>query len=138
MKHFEVGEDIFNMLSNIDDPLWADVILDANNDKIPKIYPVIAKQYSYDEQVITCPFVTYRRTSFRPYSNKDYTEEAVYMDITIVTTTYNESVSLANIAADALDRHSTDLIDYIQITNTREDYIADAYVQVISIEVSLK
>ena len=120
MKNFKIGKEIKRILSE-------DVAVTAYIGN--KIFPLIA------DNGTLFPFLTYKRTGYRPYDNKDYTDEAVYMDIMIVSQTYNESVDIADTVADCLNRTSTELINYISIQNIREDYIDDSYVQVISIEI---
>ena len=120
MKNFKIGKEIKRILSED-----ATVVSYLGN----KIFPLIA------DNGTLFPFLTYRRTSYRPYDNKDYTDEAVYMDILIISQTYNESVDIADAVAECLNRASTELISYISIQNIREDYVEDSYVQSISIEI---
>ena len=122
MKNFKIGKEIKRILSSDEQ---------VNNVLGNKIFPLVA------ENGTLFPFLTYRRTSFVPYDNKDYTDESVYMDIMIVAQTYNESVDIADTVADCLNRTSTELINYIGIKNIREDYVEDSYVQTISIEILL-
>ena len=122
MKNFKIGEEITRILKEDSDVVS---VLDNN------IFPIVA------DQGTSFPLLVYRRTSYRPFDNKDYTDEAVYMDITIAAETYAQSVDIADKVAECLNRTSTDLINYISIVNINENYVDDTYVQMISIEILL-
>ena len=122
MKNFKIGKEIKTILVS-DTTVYSKL---GN-----KIFPIVA------DLGTKFPFLVYRRTSFRPYNNKDYTDEAVYMDLLIVSQSYEQSVDIADVVADALDKKSTNTIDEINIVNIHEDYIDDSYTQVISIEILL-
>lgn len=120
MKNFKIGQEIKRLLLEDED-----VSSVLGN----KVFPIVA------DNGTTFPLLVYRRSSYRPYDNKDYTDEAVYIDITIAAETYSQSVDIADKVAECLNRASTDLINYISIVNINEDFIDNSYVQIISIEV---
>lgn len=122
MKNFKVGKDIKNLLVN-----------DTNvQSKLNgKVFPIVANEGTQ------FPFVVYRRSAYRPQSNKDYSDEVVSMEIIILSTKYDESVDIANVVAEALDRKTTEIISDIQLTNISEDYIDDTYVQRLFIDISI-
>lgn len=122
MKNFKVGKDIKNLLVN-----------DTNvQSKLNgKVFPIVANEGTQ------FPFVVYRRSAYRPQSNKDYSDEVVSMELIILSTKYDESVDIANVVAEALDRKTTEIISDIQLTNISEDYIDDTYVQRLFIDISI-
>lgn len=97
-----------------------------------KIFPLIA------DPDTTFPFLIYRRSSYTPEGNKDYSSEKVYLEFYVCSTEYSESVRIMNMVADTLRRQETATIDDIQVTNLYEDFIYDAYVQIATMEVTLK
>lgn len=122
MKNFKVGKDIKNLLVN-----------DTNvQSKLNgKVFPIVANEGTQ------FPFVVYRRSAYRPQSNKDYSDEVVSMELIILSTKYDESVDIANVVAEALDRKTTEIISDIQLTNISEDYIDDTYIQRLFIDISI-
>lgn len=125
MKNFKIGQEIRN------------IILSSNAVKNvvgTKIYPLVATQGT------TFPFIVYRRNGYGPKGDKDFIfGEIVYIEIVVIATNYEESVSIANDVADVLiATNETDNIESIKITNIAEDYISDSYTQKINLEVELK
>ncbi len=123
MKNFTVGRDIVAILNSSEE------IRTSLGDKI---FPLVAVANT------TFPFLVYRRSYYTPQSNKDYENEKVGMEIVICSTTYNESVGIADAVADAILHQETDTIDDIKITNINEDFIDDTYTQKINLEITLK
>lgn len=120
MKNFKVGKDIKQLLvsdSEVQQKLEG------------KIFPIVANEGT------TFPFLVYRRSAYRPQSNKDYTDEVVSMELVILSNKYDESVDIANAVADALDRKETEIISDIQLTNISEDYSEDTYIQKLYIDI---
>lgn len=97
-----------------------------------KIFPLIA------DPDTTFPFLIYRRSSYTPDNTKDYRGEKVYLEFYVCCSEYSESVRIMNMVADTLRGKETQTIDDIQITNLYEDFIYDSYVQIATMEVTLK
>ena len=124
MKNFKIGKEIKRILLSDEQ-----VTEQLNN----KCFPLVAKAGT------TFPFLLYKRTSYRPASNKDYSNEIVSIEFQIVSTTYEESVNIADSVADCLNNNKeTDLIENLTIDNIREDFIEDSYVQIIDVSIELK
>lgn len=120
MKNFEIGKELVNLLLN-----ESDVTKYVND----KIFPLVANVGT------TFPFIVYRRTSYQPNSNKDFEDEIVSVEITILSENYAESVDIANNVAQALLHKKTEIIDDIKITNIYEDYADNTYIQKININI---
>lgn len=131
MKNFEIGAEIRDILMT--NSALTEALKQEKDDGSTetKIYPIIA------DSEATFPFLIYRRMSYTPDNNKDYSGEKIYIEFYVCATRYSESVDLINMVADTLNRKSTELIEDIEITNLYEDYIYDTYVQYASVEVTL-
>lgn len=123
MKNFKIGKELNTILTN-------DTELNKFVDK--KIFPIVANAGT------TFPFIVYRRSSYRPQSNKDYEDEMVSVEIAVLSDKYEESVDVANATADALINKKTETIDEIRISNIYEDFAEDTYIQQISIDIYIK
>lgn len=102
-----------------------------------KVYPIVA------EQSTTFPFCVVRRTSTDCVKCKDrhnYTETS-YLELTIVSNSYENSIELAEKVKDTLDwyRGEVNGIQIVDITviASSEDYMSDNYVQRLSINVTI-
>lgn len=100
-------------------------------------YPIIA------EQGANFPFAVYRRSGFQSRNTKEiYSyEEAVAIEVVIATTTYAQSIELAQQVKDVLEHNrgtyeNLEITD-ITMTDASEDYINDAYVQTMSFVITL-
>lgn len=123
MKNFKIGKELTSILLNNED-----VTNVLNN----KIFPLVANAGT------TFPFVVYRRSGYRTDGNKDYADEIVSVELAILSQKYEESVNVADIVADALNRKETNIIDDIRIVNIYEDFSEDTYIQKISIDIYIK
>lgn len=123
MKNFKIGKELTSILLNNED-----VTNVLNN----KIFPLVANAGT------TFPFVVYRRSGYRTDGNKDYADEIVSVELAVLSQKYEESVNVADIVADALNRKETNIIDDIRIVNIYEDFSEDTYIQKISIDIYIK
>lgn len=123
MRNFKVGSEIRKLL--MADSKVVEKLTD-------KIFPLVANAGTM------FPFLVYRRSAYRPASNKDYQSEVVSIEIAIATVKYEEGVDIADAVADALNRKHTEIIEDIEITNIFEEYADDTFIQKINLEISLK
>ena len=96
MKNFKIGSEIRNVI------LSSTAVKNAVD---TKVFPLIANAGT------TFPFIVYRRSSYSPKSDKDTLTESVYMEIAIICTIYEQSVSIANDVADVLLAYESDTIE---------------------------
>ena len=123
MKNFKIGLEIRNVI------LSSTAVKNAVG---TKVFPLIANAGT------TFPFVVYRRSSYSPKSDKDTLTESVYMEIAIICTNYEQSVSIANDVADALIQYESDTIEEIKVTNISEEFISNSFVQKVNLQIDLK
>lgn len=123
MKNFTIGSEIVTLLNT------NRAVHTAVRDKI---FPLVASTST------TFPFIVYRRSYYKPASNKDYENEKVGIEIIVASNKYSDSVTIANSVADALNHQSTAVIEDINVTNTNEDYLEDTYIQRLFFEVEIK
>lgn len=123
MKNFKIGQEIRNAILSS---------TAAKNAVDTKVFPLIANAGT------TFPFIVYRRSSYSPLSDKDTLTESVYIEIAIITTNYEQSVSIANDVADVLTPYESDTIEEIKVTNISEEFISDSFVQKINLQIDLK
>ena len=123
MKNFKIGSEIRNVI------LSSSAVKNAVD---TKVFPLIAAAGT------TFPFVVYRRSSYSPQSDKDVLSESVYMEIAIICTNYEQSVSIANDVADALIQYESDTIEEIKVTNISEEFISNSFVQKVNLQIDLK
>lgn len=123
MKNFKVGKELVNILQG------SSAVTDALGNKI---FPLVAVPNT------TFPFMVYKRSYYTPENNKDYEGEKVGVEMIICATRYEDGVDIADKVATAVHHARTDLIDDINITNIKEDYIEDTYTQQINIEITLR
>lgn len=123
MKSFTIGKELKTLLTN--NP---NVTEKLDN----KIFPLVANAGT------TFPFLVYRRNGYKPYNNKDYTDEMVSIEIAILSPNYEESVETANIVADALNGKETNVISDIKITNNYEDFSEDTFIQKLNVDIFIK
>lgn len=120
MKNFKIGKDIKTLL-------MADT--EVTNAIGEKLFPLVGNAGT------SFPFVVYRRSSYKPYSNKDYSDEIVYMELAVLSDKYSESVDVADKVANALEHKETINIDDIIIDNSTEEFNDDIYIQKITIQI---
>ena len=123
MKNFKIGSEIRNVI------LSSAAVKNAVD---TKVFLLIANAGT------TFPFVVYRRSSYSPQSDKDVLSESVYMEIAIICTNYEQSVSIANDVADALIQYESDTIEEIKVTNISEEFISNSFVQKVNLQIDLK
>lgn len=123
MKNFKIGSEIRNVI------LSSAAVKNAVD---TKVFPLIANSGT------TFPFVVYRRSSYSPQSDKDVLSESVYMEIAIICTNYEQSVSIANDVADVLLAYESDTIEEIKVTNISEEFISNSFVQKVNLQIDLK
>ena len=123
MKNFKIGQEIRNVI------LSSSAVKNAVD---TKVFPLIASAGT------TFPFIVYRRSSYSPLSNKDVLNESVYMEIAIICTNYEQSVSIANDVADVLMQYESDTIEEIKVTNISEEFISNSFVQKVNLQIDLK
>lgn len=123
MKNFKVGKELVNILQG------SSAVTDALGNKI---FPLVAVSNT------TFPFMVYKRSYYTPENNKDYEGEKVGVEMIICATRYEDGVDIADKVATAVHHARTDLIDDVNITNIKEDYIEDTYTQQINIEITLR
>ena len=104
---------------------------------IVRSFPIVA------EQGANYPFMVYRRTSHNSQNTKDRYNYlvSISMELVIVSDRYEDSVNLSQQVWEALDKDGGVIagveIQEIRVTSTSEDYINDAYVQRLQIEVDV-
>lgn len=92
-------------------------------------FPIVA------EQGANFPFAVYRRIGYDVKNSKDVYnyEETVNVEVTIAATTYSESIELAQRVKDHMEHvrgvYENLTINDITMSDAREDYVADTYVQ---------
>lgn len=123
MKNFKIGSEIRNVI------LSSAAVKNAVD---TKVFPLIANAGT------TFPFIVYRRSSYSPLSNKDVLNESVYMEIAIICTNYEQSVSIANDVADVLLAYESDTIEEIKVSNISEEFISNSFVQKVNLQINLK
>lgn len=123
MKNFKVGKELVNILQG------SSAVTDALGNKI---FPLVAVPNT------TFPFMVYKRSYYTPENNKDYEGEKVGVEMIICATRYEDGVDIADKVATAVHHARTGLIDDVNITNIKEDYIEDTYTQQINIEITLR
>ena len=98
-----------------------------------KCYPIIA------ENGATNPFVVYKRTSFNPTTGKDcmiYNATAT-VEITVVASTYDESIATAESVISALNFKNNESIKDITLIDASEDNIDDCYLQILIFNIKI-
>ena len=123
MKNIDIGKQIIELLTK-----------DEELTKLvgKKIFPLVANADT------TFPFVVYKRAGFQPSLNKDYEGEKITVDFVTCSTSYEESLKIANKIYQGLVHVETDIIDDSIAINLYEDYISDTYCQFITIIFTLK
>lgn len=122
MRNFKVGKEIKSLLEN-----------DSNVSKYidNRVFPIVANEGT------EFPFVVYRRIGYSPLSNKDYMNEKVQVEITVLSQKYDEGVNVADAVATALNQKQTNIIDEIIISNISEDYSSDTFIQKLFLDIYL-
>lgn len=123
MKNIDIGKQIIELLAK-----------DEELTKLvgKKIFPLVANADT------TFPFIVYKRAGFQPALNKDFEGEKITVDFVTCSTSYEESLKIANKIYQGLVHVETDVIDDSVAINLYEDYISDTYCQFITIIFTLK
>ena len=110
---------------------------------IIRIFPIIA------DKGVEGNFAVYRRTALNESDTKDLYnyEEVAYMDIIVVSSTYDCSVELAQAIKIRLEAVNGDFetakeeaitIENIEMTNASEDWQNDAYIQRLTFKINIE
>lgn len=110
---------------------------------IIRIFPIIA------DKGVEGNFAVYRRTALNVSDTKDLYnyEEVAYMDIIVVSSTYDCSVELAQAIKIRLEAVNGDFetakeeaitIGNIEMTNASEDWQNDAYIQRLTFKINIE
>lgn len=110
---------------------------------IIRIFPIIA------DKGVEGNFAVYRRTALNVSDTKDLYnyEEVAYMDIIVVSSTYDSSVELAQAIKIRLEATRGDFetakeeaitIGSIEMTNASEDWQNDAYIQRLTFKINIE
>lgn len=103
-----------------------------------KVYPIIA------EQSTTYPFMVIKRNSTDCTRVKDRLckTETSYLELTIITDKYDQSIELAEKVKDQLDWVRGEVNDIkiaeMYVEASGEDYLNEAYVQKLSVSVTIQ
>lgn len=119
MKVTETGAAIYRILTS-DTMLYAMVG--------DRIYPLMAKNST------VFPFIAYRRSGLETGSTKDLLYQyRVAVDIAIAGSDYKQGVEIAQRVIDMLDgkEFAQYDIDSVQLNDSSEDYVDDAFVQML-------
>ena len=119
MKNFEIGKQI-------------NIIIRDSNIIGNKVFPIVA------DAGTQFPFCIYRRSGYRPITNKDDYNEIVQIELAILANNYDESVNIANGICEVMNGYSNDIIEDIRITNIFEDFAEDTYIQKIYLDIYLR
>ena len=117
----QIGKAIYHILSND-----TDVVDRVQN----KIYPLIA------DVDTTFPFIVYKRTGISPADSKDrfIFDEDVFVDVVVASDKYNESIEIAELVRNSLEKGSYMGIKDIQLVDADEDYFEDTFIQKLTIK----
>lgn len=101
-----------------------------------KIYPLIA------DEGTTFPFIIYRRNSITPESDKDYTNDSVYIQIMIAANNYAESVDLAEKVRTSLIHKNGTIqtipVEDITLEDGSEEFIDNTFVQNLIFKITIQ
>lgn len=75
------------------------------------------------------PFMVYRRVGLDEDDNKDSRYDNDIEAIVIVTADYDEGVEIAMKVRDLMEAFTDDDVENISLTDSSEDYAADAFIQ---------
>ena len=89
-----------------------------------RMYPIIA-----NEDTIF-PFIIYQRDSVSAEYTKDWrTNDNINISINIASTTYNQSIDIAELVRTAIEGKKVDNINTIRLTGCDEDFVENTYIQ---------
>lgn len=89
-----------------------------------KIYPVIANEDT------TFPFITFNRDSvYTEYCKDGRVLDNVTISFNIASTSYEESVEIAEEVRNAIECKRIDNINMIRLTSVSEDFVENTYIQ---------
>lgn len=89
-----------------------------------RMYPIIANEDT------TFPFIIYQRDSVSAEYTKDWrTNDNINISINIASTTYNQSIDIAELVRTAIEGKKVDNINTIRLTGCDEDFVENTYIQ---------
>lgn len=89
-----------------------------------RMYPIIANEDT------TFPFIVYQRDSVSAEYTKDWrTNDNINISINIASTTYNQSIDIAELVRTAIEGKRVDNINTIRLTGCDEDFVENTYIQ---------
>lgn len=95
-----------------------------------KIYVQIA------EEKTTFPFAVIKRDSLIPtYVKKNVVEDSIDISINIASMTYKQVIQIAELIRKDLELKEDDIIKQCRLLNVTEDYIENAYVQILTFNI---
>lgn len=113
----------------------------TNNEEIKKhidnrCYPLVAAEGTQ------YPFIVYHRlNSFSNGCKDGYYEDSVDFSITILATTYSQSITIAQLVRGILERQKihTELLDMYDthVTGISEEFSSDTYIQIINFKTKI-
>ena len=124
----KIGEAIYKILSN-------DENIKAKVDT--KIFPLIAAEGT------SFPFISYKRSGLETANSKDkfIYKEIIYVDVFIASTSYNESLEIADLVRHTLEKskgiYAGIDIQEIELINADEDYIEDTFTQILNLNIKI-
>lgn len=105
---------------------------------IERVYPIVA------ENGTKFPFITYKRNSIVQADTKDVYNyrEIAYVELAILSTTYAESIEIAESVKELLESINAEAYNGVKIQRMRlydasEDYINDAYLQRLIFQITI-
>lgn len=95
-----------------------------------KIYVHIA------EENTTFPFAVLKRENLTvTYVKKNVVEDSIDISINIASTTYKQVIQIAELIRKDLELKEDDIIKQCRLLNVTEDYIENAYVQILTFNI---
>lgn len=98
-----------------------------------KMYPLIANEAT------TFPFIVYRKSSMSFEYCKDGTVgDNLQVDIIVAAKQYDNSVEIAELIREAVNKKKVDNIYSIRLNSVVEDYVDDAYIQQLTFDIKIE
>lgn len=126
MKSLEVGSLVKSLITS----------MSVKKTLIGKIYPSVAPDKT------KYPFLVYKRTGVTFDGDKDeyYRSCDVTLDLIIVGDSYTQSLDIASSISDEMPTRTSSNgfeVSEIMLTNASEDYVDDAYVQILTYNLTI-
>ncbi|MBJ2184559.1 MAG: DUF3168 domain-containing protein [Muribaculaceae bacterium] len=111
----------------------------AIRDSVTRIFPVAVPE-------ATLPYMVYRRTAMQPVAWKSHgSDDTLTVEITVCTAAYDEGVRLAEAVREVFDGTQIEIPELpalrarrSSIVDACETYEADAYIQIITINIKIQ